>query len=464
MPSFACRIRRAVVVVAGVGGDPVVGADRAERRALGRFVGLVAVGHRDRVFHSFPTRRSSDLVELPGDRAAGGRAEQAGDRGLVLEHAADEARGGGLRGFDRRTRRGHFHGLRFAAGFRRAVVVVAGGGGDPVVAAERAARRALGRFVGLVAVGHRYRVFGRRRALPFFLIRGPSGLRAAGGRAEQAGDRGLVLEHAADEARGGGLRGFDRRTRRGHFHGLRFAAGFRRAVVVVEIGRASCRESVERAERGALGRFVGRVAVGHRDRVFGRRRALAFFVFVELPGDRASAGRAQQARASRVGLADVCAADRGGGLRGFDRRTRRGHFHGLRFAAGFRRAVVVVAGVGGDPVVGADREIGRASCREGGCVAVGHGDRDVDRRRALAFFVFVELPGDRAAGVRVERAGDRGLALRHWGADVCCCGLRGFDRRTRRGHFHGLRFAAGFRRAVVVVAGVGGDPVVGADR
>src|SRR5438309_7688523 len=89
---------------------------RSERRALGRFVGRVAVGHRDRVFGRRRALAFFVFVELPGDRAAGGRAEQAGDRGLVLEHAADEARGGGLRGFDRRTRRGHFHGLRFAAG------------------------------------------------------------------------------------------------------------------------------------------------------------------------------------------------------------------------------------------------------------------------------------------------------------------------------------------------------------
>src|SRR5205807_2142131 len=195
--------------------------------------GRVAVGHRDRVFGRRRALAFFVFVELPGDRAAGGRAEQAGDRGLVLEHAADEARGGGLRGFDRRTRRGHFHGLRFAAGFRRAVVVVAGVGGDPVVGADRAERRALGRFVGRVAVGHRDRVFGRRRALAFFVFVELPGDRAAGGRAEQAGDRGLVLDHAADEPRFPTRRSSDLRTRRGHFHGLRFAAGFRRAVVVV---------------------------------------------------------------------------------------------------------------------------------------------------------------------------------------------------------------------------------------
>src|SRR5207245_2641271 len=77
-----------VVLVARVGGHPVVGAGLREARALRRCVFAVG-GVRDRArggdeAASFPPRRSSDL-ELPADLPAGVGAEQAGDLGLVLE-------------------------------------------------------------------------------------------------------------------------------------------------------------------------------------------------------------------------------------------------------------------------------------------------------------------------------------------------------------------------------------------
>src|SRR5207302_1626545 len=149
---FAAGFRRAVVVVAGVGGDPVVGADRAERRALGRFVGRVAVRSEERRVGRGRGVAWFVCVELPGDRAVGGRGEQAGFFVLGLRRHAGLSRGWSSGVCSSGLRRGHFHGLRFAAGFRRAVVVVAGVGGDPVVGADRAERRALGRFVGRVAV------------------------------------------------------------------------------------------------------------------------------------------------------------------------------------------------------------------------------------------------------------------------------------------------------------------------
>src|SRR5437016_2817142 len=97
-----------------------------------------------------------------------------------------------------------FAGLSFAAGFRRAVVVVAGVGGDPVVGAVLVVRLALARCVALFPYTPLFRSFGRRRALAFFVFVELPGDRAAGGRAEQAGDRGLVLEHAADVGRADG--------------------------------------------------------------------------------------------------------------------------------------------------------------------------------------------------------------------------------------------------------------------
>src|SRR4029077_5802242 len=109
----ATTLGSGVVRVTGVGGDPVVGADGADRRALGRFVAAVALVHRGRVFGRRRALAFLVVVELPRDRAFGGRAEQARDRGLVLEDAAARPARGGLGRRDRRPRRGHVDGLRF---------------------------------------------------------------------------------------------------------------------------------------------------------------------------------------------------------------------------------------------------------------------------------------------------------------------------------------------------------------
>src|SRR5207253_366426 len=159
------------------------------------------------------------VEQLPRDRPAGGRAEQARERRLVLEDAADGPRGGGLRGFDRRAGRGHRHGLGRAAGFGRRVVVVAGVGGDPVVGSDGADRRALGRFA--VALAPLFRsVFGDRRALAFLVVEQLPRDRPAGGRAEQARERRLVLEDAADGRSEERRVGKERRAGRGQGHGI----------------------------------------------------------------------------------------------------------------------------------------------------------------------------------------------------------------------------------------------------
>src|SRR4029077_5651571 len=109
-------------------------------------------------------------------------------------------------------------------------------------------------------------------------------------------------------------------------------------------------------------------------------------------------------------LEDAGAAPRGGGLRRFDRGAGRGHRHGLVRAAGFGRRVVVVAGVGGDPVVGGDGADRRAlACFVGG--VGGHRDRVFGDRRVLAFLVVEQLPRDRPAGGRAEEARERRLVL-----------------------------------------------------
>src|SRR5437588_775689 len=146
----------------GAGGGPVVGADGADRRALGRFEGAVA---RDLgfVFCHLRVLRSPGSTLFPYTTLFRS-FEQARDVGLVLEGGADEARGGSLGGRDRRPGRGHVDGLGFALGGDRAVVVVTGVGGGPVVDAAGADRRALGRFCGVVASALGF-VFGQWRAV-----------------------------------------------------------------------------------------------------------------------------------------------------------------------------------------------------------------------------------------------------------------------------------------------------------
>src|SRR5205807_1969551 len=140
---------------------------------------------------------------------------------------------------------------------------------------------------------------------------------------------------------------------------------------------------------------------------------LAFLVVVELPADlparfgaeqAGDRGRSEERRVGKAGGRGWGGAQAGGGLADRDR---------LVFAAGGGGGVVGVAGVGGDPVVGAGFGAGAGGRR---VVAV-----DVHRRRAvggqhvafggLAFLVVVELPADMPARFGAEQAGDRGLVL-----------------------------------------------------
>src|SRR5438445_264593 len=99
-----------VVLVARVGGHPVVGAGlrgaRALRRCVFAVVGdLVLVLGRAPGAILFPY--TTLFRSLPADLPAGVGAEQAGDLGLVLEGLTDRARGGVLAGFDRQLGRAH---------------------------------------------------------------------------------------------------------------------------------------------------------------------------------------------------------------------------------------------------------------------------------------------------------------------------------------------------------------------
>src|SRR5438132_1091522 len=205
-----------VVVVAGVAGHPVVGAGGRGARAVGRFVGARAVDRDRAVGGGSAERRVGTVggrVELPGDRADGVFAELAGERGLVLEAVADDA-GGGLQCVSElRLGRRHHYRLVGAAAGDFLVVVVAGVAGHPVVGAGGRGARAVGRFVGARAVDRDRAVGGDQAAfgaLAFVVRVELPGDRAAGVFAEQAGERGLVLEGVADGARGGLLGGFDR--------------------------------------------------------------------------------------------------------------------------------------------------------------------------------------------------------------------------------------------------------------
>src|SRR5207302_1242215 len=194
------------------------------------------------------------------------------------------------------------------------------------------------------------------------------------------------------------------------------------------------------------------------------RRGFAFAVRVQLEGDRAFAGRFDEAR-DRGHVFDVGAHGHAGDGRGFDRRF--GLFDHRALAAVFAfardRFVVCVAGEAGDPVVGAG---GFGRVFAGVDVAVG---ADAGRGRAedfdFAFAVGVQLEGDRAVAGRFDQARDRGHVF-----DV---GAHG-HRRARRGFLpmFGLFdhralacvLTRGRGRFVVGIARVEGAPVVGAGR
>src|SRR5205085_1252929 len=118
-----------VVVVAGVAGHPVVGAGGGGAGGVGGFVVAAAVdGERALGGDQAAFRALAFVVgvELPGERAGGVFAEQAGERGLVLEGVADGS-GGGLLGGSVPTRRSSdLHRLIGAAAGGLRVVVVAG--------------------------------------------------------------------------------------------------------------------------------------------------------------------------------------------------------------------------------------------------------------------------------------------------------------------------------------------------
>src|SRR5437667_25412 len=195
-----------VVGVAGVGGDPVVGAGFGAG-AGGRVV--VAVGaHRHGAVAghhaAFGGLAFLVVVELPADLPARFGAEQAGDRGLVLEAGADRAGGRVLGGASARVGFGDRARLYVAACGGGGVVGVAGVGGDPVVGVGSGAgarRRRLSvptRALPISVAGH-HAAFG---GLAFLVVvELPADLPARFG-AEQAGDRGLVLEAGADRAGG----------------------------------------------------------------------------------------------------------------------------------------------------------------------------------------------------------------------------------------------------------------------
>src|SRR5437764_2033611 len=150
---------------------------------------------------------------------------------------------------------------------------------------------------------------------------------------------------------------------------------------------------------------------------------------------------------------------------GLDRRGVGADHDGLIRAAGGGGFVVGVAGVAGDPVVGAG--LGGARACGGHVVAVaGHVGGDVVGDLAgsghRGVFVVVELPADFAARVRAEQARQGGLVLDGRADDGGGRFLGGFDRRRGGADHDRLIRAAGGDGFVVGVAGVAGDPVVGA--
>src|SRR5207244_3498112 len=212
-----------VVGFAGVGGDPVVGAGLRRRGAVRGCVFAVAVDRDGAVGGdqaAFGGVAALVVEELEGDRAAGVRAEQAAELGVVLEGVTDGAGGGVLGGFDRRVRRADFVRLIRAAADGFFVVGVAGVGGHPVVGAGLGRRGAVRGCVFAVAVDRDGAVGGDQAAfggVAALVVEELEGDRAAGVRAEQAAELGVVLEGVTDGAGGGVLGGFDRRVRRADF-------------------------------------------------------------------------------------------------------------------------------------------------------------------------------------------------------------------------------------------------------
>ena len=221
-----------VVFVAGVVGDPVVGAGQVGGEG-GRFVFAVALVDRDVLAVGAVQRFMCaggvvGAVELEVDRRRFGRVDQAFDRRRVVDVRADRDRARGF-GFDRRFGLFDDRGLAFVAagavGFL--VVFVAGVVGDPVVGAGLVGGE-VGRFVVAVALVDRD-VLAVGAVQRFMCAGGVVGAvelevdRRRFGRVDQAFDRRRVVDVRADRDRARGV-GFDRRFGLFDDRGLAFVA------------------------------------------------------------------------------------------------------------------------------------------------------------------------------------------------------------------------------------------------
>src|SRR2546425_433346 len=152
-------------------GHPVLGAGLGRRGAVRGCVVAVAVDRDGAVGGdqaAFGGAGGLVVEELEGDRAAGVRAEQAAELGVVLEGVTDGAGGGVLGGFDLRRRRADFDRLIRAAADGFFVVGFAGVGGHPVVGAGLVRRGAVRGCVFAVAVDRDGAVGGDQAAFFFF--------------------------------------------------------------------------------------------------------------------------------------------------------------------------------------------------------------------------------------------------------------------------------------------------------
>src|SRR5262249_35772177 len=236
------------------------------------------------------------VVELPAEGAAGVFAEQAGERGLVLEGLPDGAGGGDLGGRHGRPGLAHFHRLIATAAGGGCVVVVAGVGGDPVVGAGGGDRGALVRLFPAGRSSDLGSVAGQRFAFALGVVVELPAEGAAGVFAEQAGERGLVLEGLPDGAGGGVLGGRDGRP------GL---AGFHRLVAKAAGGGGAGRVPAVGGDPPVLARFERETgcpgdrgaAAGERldDRARDERAAVVIAVQpeVDIARRRGRAGRAR---------------------------------------------------------------------------------------------------------------------------------------------------------------------------
>src|SRR5262249_14601814 len=189
-----------VGVVAGVGVAAVVGAGGGALSLLGALPVSVGAHAHGAVAGQRFAFALGVVVELPAEGAAGVFAEQAGERGLVLEGLPDGAGGGVLGGRHGRPGLADFHRLIAAAAGGGGVVVVAGVGGDPVVGAGGGDRVSIGPLTAAVGALSLHDVLPICFAFALGVVVELPAEGAAGVFAEQAGERGLVLEGLPDGA------------------------------------------------------------------------------------------------------------------------------------------------------------------------------------------------------------------------------------------------------------------------